>query len=208
VKTKQLTQHLRVDRYGNFLLTDAIRPSLDLQIIPSEGFRIDTYRDPKQKIVVPVLASAVSRERLYPLFMDLLDPLGDVVDVILESSHNSHGNDHDDLHREHIELPILKSHLWDFEDLLTNAGCTGIAVVSNLGPMEDQFDEHKLLVVYAQDLEPFERVFYQHDIDRNDRLKLITEGEHLHSTDQRFMNAFEQLSYRLGTASPAERVSW
>jgi hypothetical protein len=74
--------------------------------------------------------------------------------------------------------------------------------------MEVQFDEHKLLVVYAHDLEPFERILRQFGLLRDDKLKLITEGEHLHSTDERYADAFEQLNYRLGTGAAAERVNW
>jgi hypothetical protein len=39
-------------------------------------------------------------------------------------------------------------------------------------------------------------------------MKLITEGEHLHSTDPRYASAFEQLCYRLGIGAATERVSW
>src|SRR5207249_4502308 len=121
-----------------------IRPSLDLQVVPQEGFRMEIYRDPSAGLQVPVLAAAVSRERLFDTFLDLLAPLGDVVDVVLETSHDSDGKGHRDLYREHIELPILMSHLCDYEDLLLNDGCTGIAVISHNEPMEVQFDEHKL----------------------------------------------------------------
>jgi hypothetical protein len=206
--TEKLAGHLRVDRYGEFRLTDAIRPSLDLQVVPREGFRMEIYRDPRAGLEVPVLAAAISRERLFDLFLDLLGPLGEVVDVVLETSHDSEGNGHRDLHREQIELPILMSHLCDYEDLLLNDGCTGIAVISNSAPMEVQFDEHKLLVVYARDLEPFERILHQHNINRDDGLKLITEGEHLHSTDPQHGEAFEQLCYRLGIGAAAEHVNW
>lgn len=204
----RLTEHLRVDRYGDFLLTDAIRPSLDLQVVPRQGFRIDTYRDEDAGLKVPVLAAAVSREHLPDLFLDLLDPLGEVVDAVLETSHDSEDNTHQDLHREHIDLPVFKSYLCDYEDLLLNDGCTGVAVISTENPMEVQFDEHKLLVVYARDLKPFERIFRRAGIKCNDDLKLITEGEHLHLTDPRYADLFQQFCYRLGIGEPAERVSW
>ena len=74
------------------------------------------------------------------------------------------------------------------------------------GPMEVQFDEHKLLVVYAANLKPFERVMKEHGIRQNDKVKLITEGEHLHSTDETYRDKFEQLCYRLGVGSSFERV--
>jgi hypothetical protein len=208
VTPEQLSAHLRVDRYGDFLLTEAIRPSVDLQVVPREGFRIEVYRDKRANLRVPVLAAAVSRERLFDLFLDLLSPLGEVVDVVLETSHDGDGKAHRDLYREQIELPVLKSYFCDFEDLLLHDGCAGVAVISNDEPMEVQFDEHKLLVIYARDIEPFERIMRQAGIKRNDKLKLITEGEHLHSTDSRHAEAFEQFCFRLGIGAATERVNW
>jgi hypothetical protein len=203
-----LARHLRTDRYGDFRLTDAVRPSLDLQVVPREGFRIETYRDPKAGLTVPVLAAAVSSERLFDCFLALLDPLGPVVDVVLETSHQTDGSTHQDLYREHVDLAVLMSHFCDCEELLTHDGCTGVAVISRNEAMEVQFDEHKLLVIYARDLEPFERILRQAGLRRDDDMKLITEGEHLHSTDPRHAGAFEQLCYRLGVGAATERVSW
>ncbi len=204
----KLTTHMQVRRYGDFELTEAIRPSLTLQVVPRQGFRVNRFRDPQGTFEVPALAAAVSRERLFDLFLDLLDPLGDVVDVVLETSHDNHGASHRDLYRQHIDLPVLKSHLCDFEHLLMNDGCTGIAVLANNEPMEVQFDEHKLLIVYAHDIEPFAHLMCQAGVARDNHLKLITEGEHLHCTDPQHASAFEQLCYRLGVGEPAERVSW
>src|SRR5438270_11717257 len=139
VNVKKLTAHLQVDRYGDFWLTEAIRPSLDLQVVPRQGYRLDTYRDVRAGIEVPVLVAAVSRERLFDAFLELLDPLGDVVDVVLETSHDTTGNQHRDLFREAVDLPVLKSHCCEFEELLTHDGCAGLAVLSTEGPMEVQF---------------------------------------------------------------------
>ncbi len=203
-----IADHLRVDHYGEFWLTDAIRPAPAVPVAPRQGYRVETYRDPKANFQVPVLAAAVSRERLFEAFMALLDPLGDLVDVVLETSHETTGSQHLDLFREAIDLPILKSHCCEFEELLTHDGCTGIAILSNEGPMEVQFDEHKLLVVYAPDLRPFEILLQELGIDRDDTLKLITEGEHMHSSDPSYHQQFEQLCYRLGVGNAIERVNW
>lgn len=194
----QLDAHLRVGRYGSFALTDAVRPSFGLEIIPREGYRRDVYRDPETGNTMPVLAAAVSSEQLFEVFMDLLDPLGDEVDVVMESSHESEPGVHADLYREHIDTVILKSTLYDYEELLLNDGCTGLAALNPGGPMEVQFDEHKLLFVYAHDLEPFEEVLLQHGLRRDDSLKFISEAEHLHSTDDVYREQFEELQYRLG----------
>ncbi|MGD9713834.1 MAG: hypothetical protein AB7V46_17495 [Thermomicrobiales bacterium] len=190
------------------MLTDAIRPAVHLPIIPREGFRIDVYRDARAGLSVPVLAAAVSREKLFDVFFELLTPLGASVDVVLETSHHSDGSAHRDLLREQIDLAVLESHFCDFEELLLNDGCTGVATISLAEAMEVQFDEHKLLVVYAHDLEPFERVLRQAGVRRDDHLRLITEGEHLHSSSPEHAEQFEVLACRVGVAEPAERVNW
>ena len=205
---EKLAAHLQVDQYGSFRLTKAIRPAVHLPVVPREGYRLSVYRDKRAGIEVPVLAAAVSREKLFDLFLALLEPLGAAVDVVLETSHHTDGSNHRDLFREHIDLPVLQSHFCDFEDLLLNDGCTGVAVISTIEPMEVQFDEHKLLVVYARNLEPFEQVFGRFDVPHDDQLKLITEGEHLHSSEPQYLDAFEQLCSRVGTTESAKQVNW
>ena len=203
-----MLEHLQIDRYGDFHLTEAIRPGQERSVTPREAFRVETYRDEKAGFQVPVLAASLSRDKLFDAFLDLLDPLGDVVDIILETSHETDGSRHVDLFRESIDLPIFKSHCCDFEDLILNDGCTGLAVMSTNGPMEVQFDEHKLLVVYTADVRPFAQILRDYGVVRDDKLKLITEGEHLHSTDPRHRRQFEQFCYRLGVGEAVERVSW
>ena len=43
----ELEAHLGVVRYGDFMLTDAVRPSYDLQVVPTQGYRHDVYRTRK-----------------------------------------------------------------------------------------------------------------------------------------------------------------
>ena len=65
----KLAAHLRIDRYGDFWLTDAIRPSPKQLVTPKQGYRVETYRDLRNNLRVPVLAAAVSREKLFDLFL-------------------------------------------------------------------------------------------------------------------------------------------
>lgn len=208
MKPKPLAEHLRVDRYGSFHLTDAIRPALDLPVVPEEGYRIEEYRERKSLFQIPVLTASVSREKLFDVFLTLLEPLGPTVDVVLETSHETGDSRHQDLLREQIDMPVLASHLCDFEDLLLNDGCTGIAVISTTGPMEVQFDEHKLLMVYAEDLEPFEEILLQAGLIRKDDMRLLTEAEHLHSTEEGHRENFDLLCCRVGVAPQGETVRW
>ncbi len=195
---EQLESHLRIARYGDFHLTDAVRPSYDLQVVPRQGYRHDVYFDQQSKARVPVLMGAATGGELFETFMDLLDPLGFEVDVVLETSHNRQAKGHQDLYREHIDLPVLKSILYDFEDLLLNDGCTGIAVLNPAAPTEVQFDEHKLLIAYGHDLTAFEQAFADRGVPCDDQIKFITEAEHVHSSSDQYAREFEELKMRLG----------
>ena len=195
---EQLESHMKVARYGDFMLTDAIRPSFDLRVLPTAGYRHDVYRDKETGVNVPVIMASASREVLLDLFFDLLDPLGHEVDVVLETSHEKSRRGHDDLYRENIDLPVLKSTLYDFEDMLLNDGCTGIAVLNPGIPLEVQLDEHKLLIVYGQDLGEFEEILDQAGIPCQEDLKFITEAEHVHSSNEEHLRHFDQMRYRLG----------
>ncbi|HTN00924.1 hypothetical protein [Planctellipticum variicoloris] len=194
---EQLETHLNIARYGKFRLTDAIRPSYDLQVVPSSGYRHDAYQDRDSGIKIPVLMASVSREKLLDVFFDLLDPLGNVVDVVLETSHDRRGG-HSDLYREDIDLPILKSVLYDFEDVLLDDGCTGLAVLNPRIPLEIQFDEHKLLICYGHELVDFQDTLDDYGLDCVEDMKFITEAEHVHSSSEEFGRRFNELKYRLG----------
>lgn len=195
---EQLESHLEIVNYDGFVLTDAVRPSYDLKVVPCEGYRHEVYEDENGTDRVPVLMASISRQMLFEVFMDIIEPLGNVVDVVLETSHDRDAGGHNDLYREHIDMPVLKSILWDHEDLLTNDGCTGIAVLNPQVPFEVQFDEHKLLIVYGQNLKPFEDVFDSHLVPSKEQMQFITEAEHVHSSSEEYVRQFEELKTALG----------
>ncbi len=194
---EELQAHMGIRTYGVFELTDAVRPSYDLQIVPKQGFRHDEYVDEASGSKTPVLMASATRHRLMDLFLDLIEPLGDVVDVVLETSHRA-GMGHEDLYREHIDMPVLKSILLEFEDLLLGDGCTGVAVINPNKRQEVQLDEHKLLIAYGQPLKPFESVLIAGDVYPDEGLRFITEAEHVHSSSERMYDQFNILKMRLG----------
>jgi len=95
-------------------------------------------------------------------------------------------------------MPVLLSTLWDYEDLLTNDGCTGLAVLNPNIPQEIQFDEHKLLIVYGEKLDLYERILESYGIGCNDEMQFITEAEHVHSSSDDYLQKFDELKTRLG----------
>lgn len=198
VNSRHSDAHLLVERYGDFLLSGAVRPGPGVPVVPREGYRAAVYRDYRNGFRIPLLAAAVSREKLFDVFMALLEPMGEHLDVVLETSHRSRGGKHRDLRRRGIDAPILASYCCEFEDLLINDGCTGIAVMSSSQAMEVQFDEHKVLTVYAASTKPFRRILRAHGVPRDDDMRLISEGEHLHSTEPHHYAEFRQFCHRLG----------
>lgn len=194
----EIESHLTVARYDEFSLTEAVRPSFDLRIVPRQGYRHDRYRDEQSRASIPVLMASVSSEHLFDTFIELLDPLGPQVDVVLETSHRRSGEGHADLYREQIDLPILKSFLYDFEDMLLNDGCTGVAVLNPNIPFEVQFDEHKMLIVYAEDLREFEKILQRRGIRCDQKMRFLTEAEHVHTTRDEYYRSFRQLQTTLG----------
>jgi hypothetical protein len=180
-------------------------PSPGSPIRPVEGYQIRVFRDKKSRLRLPMLTAAVSADRLFDTFLGLVEVLGDVVHVVLESSHASKGNRHRDFRRNHIDAPVLLSHLCEFEDLLLNDGCTGVAVLSARRPVEVQFDEHKLLYVYAPAMKPFRRVLKGLGVRRTEDLPLVSEAEHLHYSTDEHHDRFKELCLRVGVGD-ADRV--
>jgi len=198
---KEMEAHLEVDCYGDFQLTGAVRPSYHLQVIPQQGYRRESFRDRESGAEVPMLTAAASEEILFELFMDLLGPLGNIVDMVLETSHHCKVGEHDDLYREHIDMPVLKSVLWDYEDLLTNDGCSGIAVLNPSQQQEVQFDEHKILLVYGNPLDRFEEILESYGVPHRDDVQFITEAEHVHSSRDEYSDSFDLFRTRIGAES-------
>jgi hypothetical protein len=193
-----LAAHLANNKYGRFTLTEAIRPALEVPIRPRQGYRVDVFRDRTNAFRLPMLSASVSSELLFDTFLSLVDILGEEVNVVLESSHRHEDEKHQDLRRNHIDRPVLMSHLCEFEDLLLNCGCTGVAVMSTRRPIEVQLDEHKLIYVYAPNLKPFQRVLRELGIKRKKNFALIAEAEHLHHSTDDYADQFEQLCLRVG----------
>jgi hypothetical protein len=192
-----LEAHLARSRYGRFTLTEAIRPGWQLDIVPRAGYRHDAYVDPQSGARMPALVAAASAESLFETFLEVLEPLGDELDVVLESSHEE-GIGVREFSREGIERLVLESLLWEFEDLLLNDGCTGLSIMHPEQSLEVQLDEHKLVVVYATARQPFERILRARGLDRDDRLQFLSQGEHMHTSHARHARQFEQLVARLG----------
>ncbi|MCS7166029.1 MAG: hypothetical protein RMI91_08560 [Gemmatales bacterium] len=191
----QLQAHLLRDQYGTFRLTRAIRPGLDLEIIPQAGYRLELQQRP-----APRLAASISAERLFDVFLDLLSLLGETVDVHVQSSH---GNGRCHFVRRGLDRPVLMSYCVEFEELLLHDGCTGIVVIDPAQNQEVHFDEHKVIIIYSWGWEQFAQIFEQYGILRCDDLKLILEAVHYHCSRPEYAERLKRFIHYLG----AEAIS-
>lgn len=183
------------DGEGPFRLTEAVRPASRTLLQPQQGYRLAVYESARGRL--PVLSAAVSAEQLFDVFLDLLPLLGRTVDVIVETCHGlSHGR-FIQWRRSEIDRAVLASCLCEFEELLTHDGCTAIAVLASRRFVELQFDEHKLLHVYAPRLGSFRRRLHRWGVCRRRRLPLICETEHVHRTRPRYAEDLMCLLHRL-----------
>jgi hypothetical protein len=195
-------------------LPQAIRQAGYAALPLREGYRIEVYRDPQSYGRMPVLTAAVSAPKLFSFFLELLQPLGDVVDFIVESSHDlpphENGGSPPPLtwERTGIDLPVLSSLLYDYEDILLNDGCTGVAVLNPSRQLEVHFDEHKLIYVYGQNLSPFKAILQDYNIPRNDDLILLIEEEHIHCTLDDYFNQLNELRQVIGVEDEVESAPW
>jgi hypothetical protein len=195
---EQLEAHMSIAQYGNFLLTDAIRPAYCPQIVPRAGYRHEWYVDQETRARIPVLMASVSREQLFDAFLSMLEPLGETVDVVLETSHDKNHGNHADFYREQIDMPVLQSILYDYENLLLDDGCCGIAVLNPGMPLEVQLDEHKLLFAYGKRNVRCEQALKTGGVPLIEDMRFITEAEHVHSSSEEFQEQFHELCGRLG----------
>lgn len=204
----ELTAHLRIARYGPFTLTDAIRPMPGPSLVPVQGYRRATYPDQASGKMLPCLIASASREILLDLFLELVDLLGaeSQVSLALETSHTLAASDdrrHFDHYRTEIDHCVAKSHLVEYEDVLLEDGCAGVAVYRGTRSgkfREIQLDEHKLLILYGNGLARFEAVLEEAGVRRDDGIRFISEVEHCHQSTPELERRFWELHQLVGAA--------
>jgi len=168
------------------------------------GYRRTKWWEPSTGAWITALEVAEKTARSFELFLDLLEPLGDTVDVVVETSHHLAEEEHVDHWRHEIDMPVLRSVLCEFEHLLVGDGGLGIAVLNPEAPLEVQFDNHKMIYCYG-DREPFEKILDARGLGRFDELQTVADVEHYHWTTDEFERAAVELMTRLGVDAETGR---
>ena len=178
----------------------AVRPASGAAITPVEAYRAERYFNRQTGFSVPALVAAADESRVFELFLALLEPLGSVVDVYLESTHNRDASSARVLRREAVDAPVFASILCDAEDWLLNDGCTSVTVACTRSPIEVQLDEHKHIVIYAWERKPFARIMQSFGLRRLDSMLALFDVPHVHFSTPAHAECFENLADSLGTS--------
>ncbi len=115
---EEIRAHCDINKYGDFELSEGIRPWLNLKVIPTEGYRYDKFLDEETREILPVIMASATRHKLFDLFLSLTEVLNDEVDVVLKASHHTTNNDHDEFLFEKMDNIVVRSALIDFEQIL------------------------------------------------------------------------------------------
>jgi len=171
--------------------TDAIE-ILDPNAELVQGYRHDTYVS-EQYGNIPTIVAAASKSVLFDLFVSLIYRLGDTVDVVLDGPMVGDNV----LWREEIDTSVLVSVLIDFEDLVLNCGCLGVAVL-NSHHNEVQLEEHKVLVIYGSPQELFEFDLESYDVFENEGIRTVNDYDHRHVLGDDHEERLNELRVALG----------
>jgi len=192
---EEFEKHLEKRRYGDFKLSQGITPAP--HITPVAGFT-KRFLDEGSAIVV-----SVSLEILFDFFLDLIDIFQEQVDVFVETSYPSNfdfplNRTNKKFVRSHIDISILKSIIFDFEDQLVNDGNLCFSITNN--EFEIQLSEHKFFVIFGWEecKSALGEVLLNYNIPLLPKMQLVTDFEHIHSTTEEFAEKSEQLIATLG----------
>lgn len=188
---------------------DAIEIPRGKFFVPERGFRVSAYTPSRSELVpkpapMPIFSIAAEQSRLFDLFTDLLEPLGDGLSVALESTHDSMTSERSrDYWSDSHDAIFLQSTLLDYEELLINDGCTGISVVDEEQDCEVMFTEDKSIHCYGNDgiMGQFQRVLHRHDVLHRPKMKMLSEKPHIHRTTPEYCEHFHELVERIGAFS-------
>jgi len=202
--TKTVEACIRRKIYGNFELTDAVCPTPDLDVIPTEGYRNDliTRYENGLKLKIPTTVVAVSREKLFDLFISIIDCLSYETDVSISTSYTLPDEESNYGIRGDINTDALIGHLCDddVKDLLLNDGCIGITVADLDTCTRVELDEHKLLYVRGTPIPSLTSLLAEQRIALHKNMKFISEGRHIHSSSDNYEERCHALRAELDCA--------
>ncbi len=174
----KINAHFAKSRYGNFELTDAVRPAFGSSFVPTEGYKLteSLVRSSEKLLAVPTLMIAVTRASLLPLLRDLITPLGKMVHVVITTTYPE---PIPILTRENIDPVVIDSVLSDdiHTDVLQNDGYMDFSVLNKRGDVEVELNKGRNIVITGRRLDAFRDILSENNIPHKPTLQCISELE-------------------------------
>ncbi|MEX2054560.1 MAG: hypothetical protein WD972_00120 [Candidatus Andersenbacteria bacterium] len=198
---ERIEDDLTITHCGTYKLSRGIRFSTRSPIKLQEGYCFQEFEGEAENPTL--LLAAVSAEKLFRLFIDLWTPIGKLVTVTLESTHDDalQPSELKTYINEKIEPRVLESTLWDYEDLTVNDGFLAISISNQHKTKTVKFTDEKLLIVMCKDLEAFEEIVMQAGIPLIPDLKTVRDDRHAHLSNATYKQQLQELRVRLSATT-------
>ena len=185
--------------FGDFEFPEAVAPRDPYHCHPREGYLCGMHAGKTSEIY---LVAAVTQRKILLLLDELLDCFSSrPCTVALGSRHDPLAPR--EFWRCHIDAPVLRSTLGEYEDLLLGDGSIDICVMTprQQSSRELQFLRDKHFLMYGttlRSLVPFERVLRSHGISLDPTLKVLEEDQLIRQSTPEHSRRFEELCTDLG----------
>ncbi len=172
--TQEMIQEAMKNRtFDGFTLSPAIIFFKDGDVVPSKGYKIEKELMPNGQVLSRLLVSA-SAEDVLDILDDFIVLLGESCSVVVEDF-RAKADDHVEYYAYYKDTFIVRSILLDFDEFLLNDGFVGLAIWSEAAKAEVQLTMHKVLIVYARDIVPFQQVLAGYGMQENPELRFFFE---------------------------------
>lgn len=175
----ELELHLGIDTYNGFRLTRGIRPSPTLKVIPEEGYSVEPYfkDESDSEPAGQLLRASVSAENLFEVFGDLIGMLHPDISFYADlwSKETSFNISLQEGLTTEVFLAIAQRHA----DFLIHDGFLSIEIADFETSIV--FDDHKLLYIYSENLNPFMDILEKYAIKEKPHLVTMPDcADHVH----------------------------
>ena len=143
-----------------------------------------------------IIGVCVPPDSISNVYLELITALDSTVNVVLVERSLSIGQ-----YVQHLaynkDLPVVRSVLLDYEELLVQEGNVGIIVYDN-NAGEVHLTYHKDILVYAEDADPYKKILEGCGMKENEDLVYVQEVPHVHISSEKSHDVMEALKSQIG----------
>lgn len=196
-QTEHLNQ-LRRDRIvGDFVLTAAVIPAMENDILPEEGFRVYTNEGYFKINGGSMIIASVSAEKMKYLFLSLSHEIGTVLSISVEDYHSDAQNIIDYLSYER-DAYMLENIIDQYWRMIQNNYDVQVALFSAHVKVELVLTRVKTIHIHAVEPAPFVAILNDYGVVEKTNMRFFTESTYYVYNDYAGTDVFQRLISELG----------